>query len=236
MTPHLQKMEASWPPAARRALGPVSLRRGDGGGQRVCAATVGEGWTDGDLAAAADAMRDMGQDALFMLTPDQTALDARLAALGFAVKDPVVIYAAPVAQVAGDGPAHMTTFPHWPPMQIARDIWADGHVGPQRLAIMARATGAKAAILARTHDRASGVAYVAVVQDMAFVHALHVVEGLRRQGAAQNLMRAAAVFAAEAGAAELVLAVTAANSPARALYEGLGMAVVGGYHYRVLTQ
>jgi ribosomal protein S18 acetylase RimI-like enzyme len=68
------------------------------------------------------------------------------------------------------------------------------------------------------------------------LHAVEVTEALRRRGAARNLTRAAAEWAGKHGADWLVLAVTEANAPARALYDGLGMAPAGGYHYRALQE
>jgi GNAT superfamily N-acetyltransferase len=126
----------------------------------------------------------------------------------------------------------MTTFPHWPPMQIASDIWAEGHIGPGRLAVMHRAAGPKTAILGRTHDKPSGTAFVALHDQTALIHALEVRPALRRQGAARQILCAAAHWAAENGADRLALAVTEANAGARALYTSLGMQVVGNYHYR----
>ncbi len=229
-------MEASWPPAERAALGPFVLRRGLGGGQRVSAATVHGPWVQSDVIGAASAMREMGQTPLFMLSPRDADLDLALQEWGYMQKDPVVVLAAPCKDIAGDGPAYMTSFPHWPPMSIARVLWEDGHIGPNRIAIMDRAQGPKTTLLGRTNDRASGVAFVAMSGDVAFVHALHVVASLRRQGAAQNLMRAAALWAGEQGATTLALAVTTANEAALALYTSLGMRSVEHYHYRVWAE
>jgi GNAT superfamily N-acetyltransferase len=216
--------------------GAFTLRRGEGGGQRVSAATVEGPWTAGELLGAEAAMRAMGQAPLFMLTPQDAALDLALAARGFQIKDQVVVFAGSCAMLAADGPAHMTTFPHWPPLEIAKSLWLDGHVGPARLAIMARAAGPRAVLLGRANDRAAGVAFVALSGGTAFVHALHVVPGLRRQGLARNLMRAAAAWGKGAGADQLALAVTAANAPAVALYASMEMAAMGQYHYRVLAE
>lgn len=117
-------------------------------------------------------------------------------------------------------------------MQIARALWADGGIGPARLAVMERVAGAKAVILGRANDRASGVAFVACHGSHAVLHALEVVPSLRRQGSAQNILRAAAAWAKGEGADSLSLVVTVANAPARALYASMGMTEVGSYHYR----
>ena len=174
----------------------------------------------------------MGDQALFCLRDGDDTLDAALAARGYSIVDPVLAYSAPVLTLIGAGAAHMTTFPHWPPMQIARVLWADAGVGPARLAVMERVTGAKTVILGRANDRASGVAFVACHGRHAMLHALEVAPVLRRQGSAQNILRAAAGWAQGQGADSLSLVVTVANAPARALYAGLGMVEGGRYHYR----
>lgn len=225
-------MEATWPPAARHPCGPFLLRDGQGGGKRVSAATAEAAWTTEDLAAAEAAMQAMGQRPLFLIRQGDEALDAALDARGYGVVDPVLAYAAPVGVVAGEGPKYMTTFPHWPAMEIAKSLWAEAGIGPARLAVMERATGARCAILARANDRASGVAFVACHGSHAMLHALEVSTTQRRQGSAHNILRAAAVWAQLQGADTLSLVVTAANDPARRLYASLGMAVVGKYHYR----
>lgn len=234
MTPLVALMEESWPPAQRIPLGPFLLRRGLGGGQRVSAASPLGPFTEAELSGAETGMRAMDQAPLFLLTPAEAALDAALAARGYAVKDPVVVYALPLPAPGLVPPVPMTTFPHWPPMAIAEALWAEGGIKAERLAIMHRAAGPRTAILGRTEDRASAVAFVAIAGDCAFLHALHVTPRLRRRGAALNILRAAAEWAGQNGAARLCLAVTRANAAARALYVSFGMQVVEEYHYRHL--
>lgn len=219
-------LEATWPPASSRRLGPFRLRDGAGGGNRVSAATAEGPWQAADLDAAEAAMADP----LFMIRPEDAALDAALSARGYRVIDPVVTYAAPTAAFAP--PDHFTTFPHWPPLQIARDLWRQGHIGPARIAVMDRVAGPKTAILSRAADRPTGIAFVAVHAGLAMLHALEVSPDRRRQASAQNILRAAARWAAGQGADSVALGVTTANVPARALYAKLGMKVVSHYHYR----
>lgn len=234
MTPEslAQVMEATWPPAATLACGPFLLRDGQGGGKRVSAATAEGDWRAADIDRAADAMRAMGQEALFLIRQGDATLDAELAARGYRVVDPVVAYASPAAQLAAEGPRHMSTFPHWPPMAIAVDLWAEGGIGPARLAVMQRAKGPKCAILSRANDRPTGVAFVAAQGQTAMLHALEVAPPHRRQGSAHNILRAAGRWALDQGCDRVALVVTVANAPARALYASLGMSVVGHYHYR----
>jgi GNAT superfamily N-acetyltransferase len=165
-----------------------------------------------------------------MLRPEDAALDVALAARGYTLVDPVLAYAAPVTAFAAPPP--MAGFAHWPPLQIAADLWAEGGIGPARLAVMHRARAPKTAILARARDRAVGVAFVALHQGIAMLHALEVARPHRRQGSAQNLVAAAAHWAADHGAATLALVVTEANLPARRLYQRLGMHPLAAYHYR----
>jgi ribosomal protein S18 acetylase RimI-like enzyme len=62
---------------------------------------------------------------------------------------------------------------------------------------------------------------------------LEVRPDLRRKGTGQTLLHAAANWAASEGATRLSLVVTRQNVAARALYDRLGMRVVGQYHYRM---
>jgi GNAT superfamily N-acetyltransferase len=230
MTPETlaEVMEATWPPAGRRRLGPFTLRDGNGGGKRVSAASVDGPFTGADLAALEAAM----PAPLMLIRAGDEALDAALDSHGWRIIDPVVAYAAPIATLTADLP-FLTAFPHWPPLEIARSIWAEGGIGPARLAVMDRVQGPKAALLGRIDDRSAGVAFVACHGAEAMVHALEVRDSQRRQGLGKRLLQAAANWASEEGATRLSLVVTRQNAAARALYARLGMQTVGQYHYRM---
>lgn len=230
MTPDLlaRVMEATWPPASQSRLGPFILRAGEGGGKRVSAASLDGAFSQADLDAVEAAMAEP----LMLIREGDTALDAELDRRGWRVVDPVVAYAAPVEVLAANLPP-LAAFPHWPPLEIARSVWAEGGIGPARIAVMDRVAGPKAALLGRIDDRSAGAAFVACDGSEAMVHALEVRESHRRQGLGQNLLHAAANWAAAQGAARLSLVVTRQNAAARALYARLGMSVVGQYHYRM---
>jgi ribosomal protein S18 acetylase RimI-like enzyme len=230
MTPDTlaEVMEATWPPRSHHSLGPFTLRDGAGGGKRVSAASLARPFTEADLAALETAM----PEPLMLVRAREEALDAALDARGWRIVDPVVAYAAPVADLTADLP-FLTAFAHWPPLEIARSIWAEGGIGPARIAVMDRVTGPRAALLGRIDDRSAGVAFVACHGTEAMVHALEVRESHRRQGLGESLLHAAANWAAEQGATRLSLVVTRQNAAARALYTRLGMQVVGQYHYRM---
>ncbi|MBN8630869.1 MAG: GNAT family N-acetyltransferase [Rhodobacterales bacterium] len=230
MTPALlaDVMEATWPPLRRWSLGPFTLRDGGGGGKRVSAASSEGSFTPAELDAAVAAM----PEPLMLIRAGDDALDASLADRGWRVVDPVIAYAAPVSALTADLPG-LTAFPHWPPLEIARALWAEGGIGPGRIAVMDRAAGPKAALLGRVGDRPAGVAFVACHGTEAMVHALEVQDARRRQGLGRNLLHAAANWAEQQGASRLSLVVTRQNTAACALYARLGMEVVGQYHYRM---
>ncbi|MGL4321337.1 MAG: GNAT family N-acetyltransferase [Paracoccaceae bacterium] len=225
-------MEATWPPARTIPMPGFTLRDGANGGQRVSAATADADWSPDQLPEAEAAMRAMEQDALFLIRQGDDALDQALQARGYCIKDPVVAYAIPAAALPAA--PWMTTFPHWPPMAVACDIWAAGGITAARLAVMDRVTGPKTAILARAGDRASGVAFVAMSGTHAMLHGLEVTPAKRRQGSAQNILSAAAAWTIAQGGSTVSLVVTTTNTGARALYEKCGMTMVGQYHYRIL--
>ncbi len=223
-------MDGTWPAAEMRRVGPWTIRTGLGGGKRVCAANVAGSWSPDDIPMAEGAMRALGQTPLFLIGAGDGALDA---ALGhYDLIDPVTAY---FTLLEPDLVKIGTCFPHWPPLAIAVQMWEQAGIGAARLAVMHRAQGPKAAILARNGDRAAGVCFVSMSGRDAMLHALEVALPHRRQGSAQKLIAAAAHWAMSQGAARLSLVVTTANSPARSLYEKMGMQVGGGYHYRQLA-
>lgn len=226
-------IDATWPPAVITRSGPWHIREGRGGGKRVSAATAAGQWGPDDLIIAEEAMTGLGQTPLFMIRAGEDDLDAALSERGYDVIDPVTLYAAPCADLAGPPLPHATAFPIWPPLAIMAEIWQGGGIGPDRLAVMRRVQGPKTGLLARLADQPGGVGFAACDADVAMVHAIEVPSAVRRQGAGRNIMRAAAHWAQDHGATTLALAVTNANNPANSLYSSLNMGVVGHYHYRI---
>jgi N-acetylglutamate synthase len=226
-------IDATWPPAAVHQLGPWRIRDGQGGGSRVSAATATGPVAASELALMAEAMARLAQPALVMIRPGEDALDAQLAGAGYIIKDPVVIFAAPVAAlVAGDVPPK-TAFRSWPPLAVQAEIWGLGGIGPARLAVMHRVAGPKTSFLGRILDQPAGCAFVACHDQWAMLHALDVLPQFRRLGLGRALTMSAARWAQMQGAVTLSLLVTRANSQAVALYTSLGMGIVGQYHYRI---
>lgn len=238
MTPGVEAlyeaMQATWPPAATRNLGDVTLREGQGGGQRVSAATWdGPGPpTAAALDAAEAGMREMGQVPLFMIRQGEEALDAALAARGYAMVDPVNAYAGPLAPHTAEPLPRARAFDIWPPLAIQIDLWKQGGIGPGRLAVMERAVGPKTTLLGRLDHTPAATGFVAIHDGIAMIHALEVIESCRRAGIGRLMTRKAAIWAEAQGATHLAALCTVANAPANALYASLGLSVVGQYHYR----
>ncbi|MGR3341962.1 MAG: GNAT family N-acetyltransferase [Paracoccaceae bacterium] len=226
-------MQATWPPVARFTEGPRTIRDGDGGGKRVSAATADAPVSDSDIALAQAAMIALNQPVLFMIREQDANLDRMLAARDYVVVDPVNLYACPIHILTKTPPQKLSAFTTWPPLEIMRELWAEGAIGPARIAVMNRATGAKTALLARVKSRPAGAAFVAIHHQIAMIHAIEVTNSLRRNGAGINIMRAAAHWAQNQGAGYFSVLVTDANAAANALYSELGMTVVGHYHYRI---
>jgi N-acetylglutamate synthase len=226
-------VEATWPAASSRRLGPWRIREGAGGGKRVSATTAEGAWQPGDIATAEAAMAALGQDRLFMIRAGDDALDAELESRGYRVIDPVVFYLADAADIDAGPPPPVSSFEIFPPLAIMREIWAGGGIGAGRLAVMDRVQATKTAILSRNKDRAAGVAFVALDGDIAMVHAIEVNHNMRRQGCGINILRAAGHWSTTHGARFFALIVTNANDAANSLYAKFNMNRVGAYHYRI---
>lgn len=223
-------IDATWPAAGETVLPGWRLRRGDGGGKRVSAASATV--ADPGLAVLEAGQAALGQPPLVMIRPGEAALDARLDAAGYRIIDPVTIWLAPI-EVLAIPPKPVRAFHvDWPPLEAQREIWAEGGIGAARLAVMARVAGPKSAILGRTQDRPAGTAFAAVAGDIAMLHALEVTPTRRRQGAARDIVAGAAIWARARGASWFATLVTVANGPSTALFRGLGMVAVARYHYR----
>lgn len=226
-------IDATWPAAAKQQVGPWTIRKGDGGGSRVSAASTSADVSAADLTMAEDAMTTLAQPRLFMVRDGQDTLDSMLENAGYTVRDQTVLYAARTADIATNRPPPVTSFEVWPPLQVQLDIWESGGIGPARIAVMHRAPHPKTTLLGRLNDKPAGTAYVGMAHDCAMIHALEVAQDARRQGHARHLTRAAAFWAAKQGATYTTLVTTRANLAANALYTSLGFHCVGHYHYRI---
>ena len=144
--------DATWAPAEMLDFGGWRLRAGAGGGKRVSAASPLEHSAAAAIEDAEAVMRDWGQPGLFRLTPADAALDAELESRGYRLLDPVVLYAGPVARLAGEGSHQAALYRCSFAPAIIEEIWAAGGIGPGRLEVMDRVTGPSTKLLSRAGD------------------------------------------------------------------------------------
>ena len=233
MTPDLPRLyeviDQTWPAARRWDADGWTLRDGQGGGKRVSAATQAS--PDASVDDAETAMRKMGQTPLFMIRQGNADLDKALADRGYGTVDPTNIYVLPTAQLTDVPIPRVTAFEIWEPLAMMLEIWAAGGIGPARVAVMHRAKQ-KTAILSRWNEKPGGVAFAAIHDGVCMVHAVEVLNHQRGMGVAKWMMRRAALWAQAQGADQMAVLCTKANTPANRLYQGLGFAQVGDYHYR----
>ena len=228
----LDVLARTWPAAAEddAAAPGWRIREGAGGGKRVSAA-LSRGATD--PAPLAEALRRHGRAPLVMVPDSDAPLDAALAAAGWEVVDPTVLYAGDAAALAA---LPMAKGVRWAEVEarlvLLEEVWDAGGVGPARRAVMDRAAEPKTVVMARTDMAVAGLGFVAVDGEVAMLHAVEIRPEHRRRGGGRAVLAGAARFALRHGARVLALAVTEVNAPARALYENAGMSAVGGYRYR----
>lgn len=225
--------DATWPPEEVIDRGAFRLYRSKGGGSRVRGTRLCPSWQEADLDAAEAAMAQMDQPLLFQVTDDRAA--AALAARGYKKKDPTIGMAAPLAKLLVSPPP-VTAFETWPIIQVQKDIWAEDGVGPDRIAVMERASCPKITLLGRTNDAPCGVVYAGLSDKQVMFHALYLRPAARRQGLGAHMLGALARWGQGQGADTLSLFVTEANTSAQAFYSTLGFERVGSYHYRILER
>ncbi len=204
------------------------IREGAGGGQRVSAATLEAPLKDVDILNAEHKMEALGQRSLFMVRDTDTELDVVLEQANYGIVDPVVVLASSVNDLLNHKYTNHETSLSQTPSQNAKTIWADGGIGPDRLAIMARVSEPKAIIQSQN----MGVAFTASHKGIAMVHAVEVSKDHRRKGVANVLMYKAALWAQEQGCDWLAVLTVRENTPACTLYQTLGMTEAAAYHYR----
>lgn len=223
--------EDTWPAAEYADAGGFRVGRGLGAGGRVSSARAVGPWAPGDIARAEAIHRGWDQPPMFRVLDDDALLIAALREAGYRRDTPTTIMQAPVAALTGLPVPPLTTFAVWPPLAIQRDIWAAGSINAARQGVMDRVAAPRAAILGRMDDRAAGSAFAAISGGIAMVHAVEVLPAFRRRGLAGWIMRQAAIWAADQGADRIGLAVSRANTGARAAYDRLGFVEAAGYSY-----
>ncbi|MGR3407948.1 GNAT family N-acetyltransferase, partial [Roseovarius indicus] len=217
---------------AMTQAGPWTIRGGQGGGQRVSAATANGPVTEAHLPEAEEAMRALGQTPLFMIRKGDDDLDTMLAGRGYKVVDPVNLWVGKAQPLADEAGPRGKAYAVWEPLAIQVDMWAGGGIGPGRIAVMHRVASPKTSIIGRFEHTPAATAFVGLHAGVAMIHALEVPEALRRKGVAVRVCRQAALWSVQNGGTWISALCTQANTGANALYSSLGLGVVGQYHYR----
>jgi ribosomal protein S18 acetylase RimI-like enzyme len=224
--------ETTWPAADYADAGAFRVGRGLGAGGRVSSTrALGPDWDEGDIPATEAIHRGWRQRPTFRLPDSDARLADALARRGWRRDHPTAIMALDCAALTDREVPDMTAFDIWPPLAIQGDIWAAGNIGAARQAVMPRVALPKTSILGRDEDRAAGAAFAAVDGPVAMIHAVEIAPGFRRRGLAGWLIRKAATWAEANGATRLGLAVSVANTGARALYDRMGFVEIGRYAY-----
>ncbi|QXT41320.1 GNAT family N-acetyltransferase [Gymnodinialimonas ceratoperidinii] len=236
MTDIFPVLEATWPAAKTRQVGPFIVPEADRGGNRVSAARLADPKASEasaeEVEAAAAHMQSQGRAPLFQVLGTQPALDEILDAQGYTARDHTVAMVIRAADLAATPPP-VTAFDIWPPLAIQTELWEAGGIDAARRAIMDRARCRKTALFGRIIDKPAGAAFIGIHKDIAMLHALEVAPVARRKGLAAHMMRLAAKWSADNGAEWLSILVTQQNTAALGLYASLGMEPVGTYAYRV---
>lgn len=222
-------VDATWAPYAFHNVEGWLIREGAGGGQRVSAATRLPATQNFKIDPAVAKIVSLGQTPLFMIRNSDVELDAELQALGYNIVDPVIILVAPTHKLINNPQQHMQTI-HMlnAPNTDARNIWAAGGIDQGRLDVMARVKAPKTILNAGD----MGVAFAAAYNGIAMVHAVEVASDHRRKGIANTMMDAACQWANDQNCDWVAVLTVRANTPARTLYENLGMVEAAAYHYR----
>ncbi|MFD0686084.1 GNAT family N-acetyltransferase [Actinomadura fibrosa] len=165
------------------------------------------------------------------------ALDAALAARGYAAQAATLVLTAAAADVIGTAApgggaagvvvAEADDRTRWPSLFGELGVPADGIGVIERIV--------PPAVVLAVHDagRPAGMGLFVADTGWAGVFCMATRPDLRRRGIATAVLAAGARWAAAQGADRLYLQVEAGNGAARTLYERAGFTLSHGYHYRV---
>jgi N-acetylglutamate synthase len=160
-------------------------------------------------------------------------LDARLAARGYVIHDPVTTLVKPVEVVAQPTDVTLSDAPSegWMAVYL-------GNISPDRqpfaAAMLARVPAPRVFAEARRQGETIATALGVLHQDAVIAECVGTARSARRQGAASAVMQALEAWAAEQSARTIGLQAVTTNMPAQGLYAALGYTAAGTYHYRFL--
>lgn len=227
-----EAVDQTWAPAERIKLGPWVIRRGDGGGQRVSAASLDGSFSGANVDEAEAAMATLGQRPLFMVRAQDTSLDATLGERDYEIVDPVLYFIGKSREIRRSDPQSLAAIQCDEPLEIMKEIWETGGINEKRISVMKRTPDPKTYILGRYDNQAIGCAFVACHREIAMLHALEVSKTVRRSGVARNILGKSAAWADDNGAEYFAAVTLGENLPAQKLFTSFDMQVVDSYHYR----
>ena len=116
---------------------------------------------------------------------------------------------------------------------MQKNIWEQGEIERNRVAVMKRAEYAKTRLLMRWNNHTAGTAYIGIHNEIAMVHALEILPSQRLKGVGAIAMRNAAMWALAQNTPYISFICTKENKATNALYTSLRMLLVGGCYYRI---
>lgn len=227
----LDALEASWPPATVEARDGWRLRAAPGAGRRVNSARPqqpGAGATAATLATIEAFYAKRGADALLQM--DAAAAAEALVERGYAPEAETALLQGPL----DDAPPRKSADVMEVRVRLAAldDLWSAGGVDQPRRDVMARADARSSTpLVARLGVELAGAGFVSVVNEIAFIHAIFVVEGKRRRGVAAALIAKGAAYGRRKGARAFAAAVMTENEAALRIFQRRGFETVASYRY-----
>ncbi|MCY4304475.1 MAG: GNAT family N-acetyltransferase [Aestuariivita sp.] len=228
---YFDAIDGTWSPKQIIEMNPWRIRKSDCGGKRVTATTATGSVTDSDIDVAELEMNKLGQALLFMLRPEDEALNSQLLRRGYRNLNETTIFTCSTTDLTNVSLPKVTVFNMWEPLAIMDEMWDKGGIGLCRRKVMSRVKVPKTGFFVRLNDKPVGVGFAAIDGPIAMVHALHVSDQHRRKKAATWLVRGAARWAESYGAQQISVACLNANFGAKALFLSLGFLPAVEYHY-----
>lgn len=229
----------AWPPRRVVDIDGWRARLSGGGTKRansvLCLRYAGADVTRSIEAAEALYAKD-GQPAIFQIASvaEPEGLDEALAARGYAAFDRTLMMVKPVAPVTAPLAVTVSPYPSAEWFAIYLSTLSPDRQATARFMVEA-VPHPRAFFLARRDGLAVACALGVADGPYCGIECVATLAEARRTGAARALMAALEAWASGQGAAMLWLQVLESNTPARALYDGLGFQTVGGYTYRIKT-
>ena len=216
-------LDFTWPSVTTELHHGWQIKNGSGGGKRVSAAIQNS--PTAKVEVAEKLMNALGQKKLFMIREGNEILDYKLHKLGYKLIDPSILLGSPIERLdkTFDGEFHVA------PNEKMKALWINAGINEKRLNVMNRAKVLKSYV---SIDN-TAVAFVAICNSIAMVHALEVAKVKQRQGFGKKIMQQIAGWAATNGANYLTVITVHNNLPAKSLYQHLRMTKLGNYHYRI---